>query len=462
MRIVILCGGSGSRLWPESRENLPKQFIPIFNGKSLLDLTIERVLSINSDSKPIFISNKRHGFLVKKALLEYNLDANIILEPEGRNTCAAIYLAAKICSPNDNLLIMPSDHLIPDGKKFIKDISNIEKYLTFNHWVVLGIKPTKPSEAYGYIKVSKHNNDNDLLKVTCFVEKPTKEIAADFINDNSYFWNAGIFLGKSSMIISSIKEHAANIALHCDNAFDSKKISRKMNEVSFSPDLFSKIPSQSIDYSVMEHEKKIYLYPMNGGWSDVGSWDAIAEIYKNENKSKNIIEIDSKNNFIRSEKRVIATIGIKDLIIINGDNSTLIAKKNHSEKVKLVVNELIEKDFSEATEHSFEIRPWGKFKNLLDDQNCKVKRIEVKPKKRLSLQYHKLRSEHWLIVKGTATIYLDGKILKLSIGMSIDIPKKSKHYIHNETNEYLIIIETQLGTYFGEDDIIRLDDPYER
>ena len=150
------------------------------------------------------------------------------------------------------------------------------------------------------------------------------------------------------------------------------------------------------------------------------------------------------------------------MIIINGDNSTLIAKKNHSEKVKLVVNKLIEKNFPEAIEHSFEIRPWGKFKNLLDDQNCKVKRIEVSPKKRLSLQYHKLRSEHWLIVKGTATIYLDGKILKLSIGMSIDIPKKSKHYIHNETNEDLIIIETQLGTYFGEDDIIRLDDPYER
>ena len=462
IKVVILCGGSGSRLWPESRQSLPKQFIPIFEGKSLLDLTIERTLNIKNQKKPIIICNKKHSFLIRNALDKFKLKADVLLEPEGKNTTAAIYLAAKNSSKDDNLLIMPSDHLIPNNKVFIKDINNINNNSSFNHWVTLGIKPTNPSEAYGYIKISKITNENSLLKVTHFIEKPTKKNAEKLIKEDNCYWNSGIFYGKSSMILNSIKEHAPNIAIPCDKAFKSRVTIKKTNEVNFSSDLFSEIPSQSIDFSVMELEKNIYLYPMNGKWSDVGSWDAIAEIYKNKNKSKNIIEIDSNNNYVRSQKRVIATIGVKDLIIIDSDNATLITKKNHSEKVKLIVNKLIEKDFPEATEHSFENRPWGKFQNLLNDKNCKVKRIEVTPQKRLSLQYHNFRSEHWLIVKGTATVYLDGKLSKLRAGMSIDIPRKAHHYIHNETNKDLIIIETQLGTYFGEDDIVRLYDPYAR
>ena len=462
IRIVILCGGSGSRLWPESRQSLPKQFIPIFDRKSLLDLTIERILSIKDQKKLIMVCNKKHSFLVRKVLDKFNLKAHIILEPEGRNTTAAIYMAARSSSENDNLLIMPSDHLIPNISKFVEDINNIKKISNFNHWVTLGIKPSKPSEAYGYIKVSKKNNYNNLLKVTDFIEKPSKEIASKLINDNSYFWNAGIFLGKSSMIINSIKNHAPDIAKICDEVFNNRIVTKETDEINFSLDTFTKIPSKSIDFSVMEHEKNIYLYPMEGKWSDVGSWDAIAEIYKNKNKSNNIFEIDSNNNFIRSEKRIIATIGVKDLIIIDSDNATLIAKKNHAEKVKLVVNQLIENEFSEATEHSFENRPWGKFENLLDDKECKVKRIEVDPKKRLSLQYHNFRSEHWLVVSGIAHVHLDGKKITLGQGESIDIPIKSHHYIENKSNKKLIVIETQLGSYFGEDDIIRLDDPYSR
>ena len=462
IKVVILCGGSGSRLWPESRQSLPKQFIPIFGGKTLLDLTIERILNIPNQKKPIFICNKKHGFLVRNTLEKFKLKADIILEPEGKNTTAAIYLAAKSSSTNDDLLIMPSDHLIPDSNKFIEDINNIQKLLPFNHWVTLGIKPKNPSEAYGYIKVSKNDSNNTLLKVIHFIEKPIKKIAAELIKDNRYFWNAGIFLGKSSTIINSIKKNAPNITIHCDNAFNTRIITKKTNEVNFSPDLFSKIPSESIDYSVMEYEKNIYLYPMSGEWSDIGSWDAIAEIYKNKKTSKNILEVDSNNNFIRSEKRIIATIGVENLIIIDCDNAILIAKKTHSEKVKLIVNQLIKKDFSEGTDHSFENRPWGKFQNLLDDKNCKVKKIEVDPKKRLSLQYHNFRSEHWLIVYGQAHIYLDGKSIIMDPGQSIDIPVKSHHYVENKSKEKLVIIETQLGSYFGEDDIVRLNDPYSR
>ena len=462
IKVVILCGGSGSRLWPESRKSLPKQFIPIFDGKSLLDLTIERIHDLEDQSKPIIICNKQHGFLVRSSLEKFNLKAHLILEPEGKNTTAAIYLAAKTSSADDNLLIMPSDHLISNNQGFVENINIIRKSTNFNHWITLGIKPTKPSEAYGYIKVAKDNTDSCLLKTINFIEKPTKKIASELIKDDSYFWNSGIFLGKSSMIIKSIKEHAPKIAKACDISFNNRRASYKTDEINFSSDLFKNIPSKSIDFSVMELEKNIYLYPMKIEWNDVGSWDAIAEINKNTSFAKNILEIESNNNYIRSEKRVIATIGIKDLIIIDSDNATLITKKNHSEKVKLIVNELIDKKFPEATQHTFENRPWGKFENLLDDKSCKVKRIEVNPKKRLSLQYHNFRSEHWLVVYGKAHVHLDGQNYILNSGDSINIPVKSHHFIENKNDHKLVIIETQLGSYFGEDDIIRLDDPYSR
>lgn len=460
MRVVILCGGSGTRLWPESRKSLPKQFISLFNGKSLLDLTVERVLKIIKKGKPIFICNHNHGFLVKKTIEKYKLDADIFLEPEGKNTCAAIYLAAKHCDLKDNLLIMPSDHLIPDTSKFINDIKAIENNFTQEQWITLGIKPTKASEAYGYIQVEK-NDIKSLKKVLKFIEKPPKNIASQFVKSDDYYWNAGIFIANTKMIIKSINKHAPNIARCCDRVFNSK-ITLQPNEIKFSGDLFAKIPSVSIDYAIMEKEKHIYLFPFNCQWNDVGSWDSIAEIFKDNLTNDKVVEVDSKNNFIRSNKRILATIGVKDLIVIDSDNATLISKKNQTEKVKEIVNKLMEKNFTEGKEHTFELRPWGKFENLFNDKICKVKRLVVSPGKRLSLQYHNFRSEHWLIVSGVAKVHLNGKVITLNSGNSIDIPVKSHHYIENITNEDLIVIETQLGSYFGEDDIIRLDDPYDR
>ena len=461
MRVVFLCGGSGTRLWPESRESLPKQFIPIFNNKSLLDLTIERALLLIKKTKPIFVCNKKHGFLVKNTLDKHKIDADIILEPEGKNTCPAIYIAAKYCNKNDNLLIMPSDHLIPNNKKFVSDMLIIDKNLSPKQWITLGIKPTKPSEAYGYIQVTK--NDNNIpKKVLKFIEKPSKKTASVFIKNENYYWNSGIFIANAKMVINSVNKYAPDIAAHCDKNYDQLKINNKTNEINFSSHLFSKIPSCSIDYAVMEKEKNIYLYPFDSKWSDVGSWDAVAEIQKGDQTNPKVIQINSNYNFIRSKNRTIATIDVEDLIIVDSDNATLISKKNHSEKVKEVVNLLLERNLTEGKEHSFEFRPWGKFENLLSDKFCKVKKIIVSPKKRLSLQYHNYRSEHWLIVSGTANVFLNGKNLILNTGNSIDIPKKSHHYIENKQNEDLIVIETQLGSYFGEDDIIRLDDPYDR
>ncbi len=461
MRVVFLCGGSGTRLWPESRESLPKQFIPLIEGISLLELTIKRVLKIISKNKPIFICNKRHGFLVKKLIQKYEFEADIILEPEGKNTCAAIYLAAKHSNQLDNLLILPSDHYILKDKEFCKDMKKIDKQLSPNHWITLGVKPTKASEAYGYIKIIK---DTVLgpYKVLKFIEKPKKDLANKFVSDESYYWNSGIFFANTEKILSSIKNHAPKIAVKCDLAYENITLTDNSREINFDSNLFSKIPSESIDYSVMEKEKEIYLYPFHYEWNDVGSWDSLSKIYYEKSSDHKVIQVDSYNNFIRNNDRTIATIGIKDLIIVNSDNATLISKKEHSEKVKLVVEKLLNHKSNVVTEHSFENRPWGKFENLLHDGNCKVKRLIVNPKKRLSLQYHEFRSEHWLIVSGTASIHLNGKDLTLTKGQSVDIPKKSRHFIENKTSEDLIIIETQLGTYFGEDDIIRLDDPYNR
>ncbi len=461
MKIVILCGGSGTRLWPESRESLPKQFIKIFNEKSLLDLTIERMLSLNINSKPIFISNKKHGFLVKKSIDKYKLDADLILEPEGKNTCAAIYLAAKHSQTKENLLIMPSDHLIPNKNKFSDDIANINKSMNKSHWVTLGVKPTRPAQDYGYILVNKEKNNN-FFNVSKFIEKPPEKTAFELIKNNLCYWNAGIFLGNTSMILNSIKCYEVSVAKKCDIVYENVIKNKNLTEFNFSAEQFSQIPSKSIDYAVMEKESNIHLYPFEDEWSDVGSWDAISEIFKKSNSNKKVFQIGSKNNFIRSPNRVVATIGVKDLIIVENNDATLICKKNQTNKVKNIVNKINKQKIIQGKEHSFEHRPWGKFSNLYEDEFCKVKRIVVDPKKRLSLQYHNYRSEHWLVVEGTADIHLDGKFLQLKKGQSVDIPIKANHFIENKTNRDLIIIETQLGTYFGEDDIIRLDDPYSR
>jgi mannose-1-phosphate guanylyltransferase/mannose-6-phosphate isomerase len=461
LKPIILCGGSGTRLWPESRKSLPKQFMPILENKSLFELCIERVISFKGMLKPIIVCNKKHAFFVKEVLDKLNLKADLILEPEGRNTTAAIYLAAKTCSKKDNLIIMPSDHLIKDNKRFNDDLQKIEDQSDFTSWITLGINPTYASAAYGYIK-TKYSSSNELLEVLRFVEKPTEDKASQFLHEGNYFWNSGIFLGKASMIMESIQTNAKNIADSCEIVFNKKIISDKFNEINFSLDLFSKIPSLSLDFAVMEFEKNIKLYPLTCDWNDIGSWDAISKIDDDSKFQKNVIQINSINNYIRSNKKIIATIDVKDLIIIESDNATLITKKNSSEKVKLVVDQLIRNKISEGTEHSFEKRPWGKYEIILDSSECKVKKIYVSPKKRLSLQYHKFRSEHWLVVDGEARVYLNGNFYTLSKGESIDIPLGHHHYLENITNQPLIIIETQLGTYFGEDDIIRLDDPYGR
>lgn len=463
LRPIILCGGSGTRLWPMSRKSLPKQFIPLFKDRTLLDLTLDRLDFFKECLKPICVASKNNGFLVKDALLRKKMPGVIIMEPSGRNTAASIYLAAKSSDPEDTLLIMSSDGLIKDYKYFAEIISKTYLNIPQNRWIVCGIKPTYPATKYGYININTNITEKDLnlFKVYNFVEKPNLSLAKKMVLKNSYFWNAGIFMGNAKMILNSIKVHAPNIAKFCDQVFEAKSLKIK-DEINFEKSLFDKIPNVSIDYAVMEKADNISLVPLLCEWDDIGSWDAFAKIDKSKEDSNKILRIDTKNSYIKSENRLIATIGVKDLIIIDNDNATLIAKKGHTENVKKIVETLRKKNLPEGSEHSFELRPWGKFSNLHDSNICKVKKLEIFPKHRLSLQYHNHRSEHWLVVEGRANVYIDGNIKILKSGESIDVPQKSHHYIENLTSKPLIIIETQLGDYFGEDDIVRLDDPYER
>ena len=268
-------------------------------------------------------------------------------------------------------------------------------------------------------------------------------------------------MGKASMIIKSISSEASNIASFCDKAFKTHYVIHN-NEINFSLEAFTKIPSKSIDFAVMEHSKNIKLIEFNAQWSDVGSWDSLVNEQEKVEEKKNIIEISGKNNFIFAESRIVATIGVENLIIVDSDNATLISKKGKTEHVKEVVKKLSQLNLKMGTEHTFETRPWGKFENLLDTNNVKVKRLSIKPFKRLSLQYHTKRQEHWFVVSGMASIHLDGKSIELKEGDSVNVPKLSQHYIGNNTSDELVIIEIQTGEYFGEDDIIRIDDPYSR
>ncbi len=457
---IILCGGSGTRLWPQSRKKFPKQFVKLFKDNSLIDLTLKRLSKIKRKSPPLIITNDEYRFYVQDALKKTKMEGSCVLEPFAKNTTAAIYLAAKLSSENEDLLILPSDHFVKDEENFINALIKASKRENKNNWVIFGEKPKYPATGFGYIQLDHKSNDSSFYKVLKFEEKPDLKKAHFFINNN-FLWNCGIFMGNKKIIIHSIKKYAPQVAVACDEVLKSKLKKTNSNDVTFDRRIFKKIPSISIDYSVMEKEKKIICYPLDCGWNDIGSWDGLSKVVK-KNSDKKVFQLNSKNNFIKSDERLIATIGIEDLIIIDTKDTTLISKKGESENVKLIVNQISKKNFKEALENKFELRPWGKFENLLETSDCKVKKITVLPKKRLSKQYHNFRSEHWLVVKGIATIYINDEKFILEKGNSIDIKTKDTHYVENASNTDLIIIETQMGTYFGEDDIVRLDDPYER
>ena len=467
---VILSGGSGTRLWPLSRKCYPKQFLNFFGDKTLFQNTVLRVSDVDIFKDPLIICNNEHRFMAANDLQNIGIKASsIILEPMARNTAPAIAIAAlNILQNNDKdndlMLVMPSDHLIEDSKGFVDNVKNAQNCANEGNLVTFGIVPDLPETGYGYIKKGDITNYDHVYSVLQFVEKPDLDSAKEYIKSKQYFWNGGIFLFKATDFIDELKKFSPKLLDLCKKSYENS-----INDLDFlrlEADAFGDCDNISIDYAVMEKSKKVCVSSLNVGWSDVGSWQSIAshsEIDENGNSLKgDVVIYDTKNCYIDSKHSLVTTIGVKDLIIVSLKDVTLIANKNSSQDVKKLFNILLSKKREECQNHTKSFRPWGSYEQIDLGSGFKVKRIIVKPKASLSLQMHKNRSEHWVVVKGQAHVTNDNKEFILNEDQSTYIEVGKKHCLENKSNADLEVIEVQTGDYLGEDDIIRFSDIYGR
>lgn len=453
---IILCGGSGTRLWPISRTLMPKQFVKLFDNKSLFQLTVERNSKVCKNS--FVVSNAEQYFLAVDQLEELSKTNNkYLLEPVGRNTAPAIALACMELSPEEIVLVTPSDHLIKNENEYQKVVLRAQELASEGFLVTFGIKPAFPETGYGYIEADKEN-------VKAFHEKPDAKRAEEYIKAGNYYWNSGMFCFKASIFLEELQKYSPEIYKACKVAFENRQISAS-NQMRITSENMSVIPENSIDYAVMEKSTKVKVIPSNIDWSDVGSFDSLYEELEKDSNGNTInpshISIDSKNNLIYGNERKIATVDIEDTIVVDTGDALLISKKGSSQKVKEVVKE-VRKNSQLHNIHLTGYRPWGTYTVLEDTPGYKIKRIEVKPSKRLSLQKHFHRNEHWVVVSGKATVTIEDKIFTLNKNESTYIKAGEIHRLANETEEPLILIEAQVGEYTGEDDIIRIDDDFKR
>ncbi len=468
---LILCGGSGTRLWPLSRESYPKQFLSIKKDDkfTLLQKTIQRILSLENIKTPILVCNEEHRFIVAEQLRELNIkDFIILLEPCGRNTAPAITIGAiksLELEEDPTLLVLSSDHEINDTEEFLNIVNMGLKFSVKNKLVTFGVIPTRPEVGYGYIKSKKpFSNNLDGFEIESFIEKPNLEKAKKLIEDSRFSWNSGIFMFKSKEIIKDVNQFSPDILLSCSDAI--KKSIFDLDFQRLDKASFMRCENISIDIAVMEKTSRGVVIPLNVGWSDIGSWAAVWETSKkdlqgNHKEGKVILE-ETKNSYFRSEDRLIVGINLNNLIVIETRDVVLISDKNSSQKVKNIVKNLKDNKMPEATSHTKVYRPWGNYLSVVEKNRWKVKLIEVKPNAKLSLQMHHHRSEHWVVVGGTAKIEIDNKVEILSENQSVYIPLGSKHRLSNPGKISLTLIEVQSGSYVGEDDIVRFEDIYGR
>ncbi len=468
---VILCGGYGSRLWPLSRESYPKQFLSLNKEEkySLLQKTLKRISTLKNLKKPILVCNEEHRFIVAEQLRELNIvDFIILLEPVGRNTAPAIILSAlKSIEFEDNptLLVLSSDHEIKNIKQFLKVIDMGLKFSEMKKLVTFGIIPKSPETGYGYIKASKAFGDKiEGLNIESFIEKPDKNTAQKLVKDNRYTWNSGMFMFKAREIISEINKFCPEILLSCKDAINKSKFDLDFQRLD--KDSFERCIDISIDIAVMEKTSRGIVIPLDAGWSDLGSWDVVWETSDKDqdgNYKEGMVVLDNiKNSYFKSDNRLIVGIDLEDLIVIETRDAILISNKKSSQKVKNVVSYLKKNNIPQGKTHKKGFRPWGHYLSVVEGNRWQVKLIMVKPGCKLSLQLHHHRSEHWVIVSGTAKVEVDNKVEFLSENQSVYIPIGSKHRLSNPGKISLTLIEVQSGSYVGEDDIVRFDDMYGR
>lgn len=459
MTNIILCGGNGTRLWPMSRTLMSKQFIKLFDDKSLFQLTVER----NRDvcKQQFIVSNAEQYFLAVDQLEELTHSQNkFLLEPVGRNTAPAIALACFALESDEVVLVSPSDHLIKDEVAYAKVLLQAKELAQKDNLVTFGITPKFAETGFGYIESEGEN-------VKAFHEKPDASTAQSYVDAGNYYWNSGMFCFKAGVFLEELQKYSPEIYKSSKKAYENTKISETEHNsdmIRISHDDMQAIPEDSIDYAVMEKSTKVKVVPSDINWSDVGSFDSLYEELPKDKDGNTInsnhISIDSKNNLIYGNQRKIATVDMEDTIIVDTGDALLVSKKGSSQKVKQIVEE-IRKDTQLHNIHLQGFRTWGTYTVLEDSDGYKIKRIEVKPNKRLSLQSHKYRSEHWVVVRGIASIVLNDNIFTLNENESTYIKAGDKHRLENNTDKPLIIIETQVGEYTGEDDIVRIEDDYQ-
>ena len=459
---VVLCGGSGTRLWPLSRKALPKQFAPLIDSKSLLQLTLERLAGLNRTIT--CIASEDHRFLVREAMDNAQAQGRQILEPTPRNTAAAMAAAALLAEPDDLLLFAPADQHIPDAALFAATMrSGVEAALA-GRIVTFGVAPSFPSTAYGYIEAAEATGHGASHAVARFVEKPTAAVAQTLILQGNYCWNAGIFLVQARTLVAALHTHAPDILAACERA--TAAVSVDGSFLRLDSEAFEACRSESIDYAVLEKHADVAVVRFEGAWSDVGSWNAVAQLHPADDAGNRVSGmgsvLNSRNTFVHAPHRPVVALGTENLIIVDTPDAVLVAGADCAEQVAEVVRMLAREGKAEATEHRRVVRPWGAYDSVDMGERFQVKHLTVKPGGKLSLQMHHHRAEHWIVVKGMAKATCGGEVQLVRENESIYLPSGTIHRLENPGKTMLEVIEVQTGSYLGEDDIVRFDDTYGR
>lgn len=462
---VIMAGGSGTRLWPLSRGNYPKQFLTLSGEYTMLQSTLNRLNGL-VHNPAMLICNEEHRFIAAEQVRELGVEhSGLFLEPVGRNTAPAIALAAfKAIEKGEDplLLVLAADHVIEDTAAFQSSVKKAAELAGQGKLVTFGIVGNKPEIGYGYIKRGEAVENGFL--VDSFVEKPNLEVAKQYIERGDYYWNSGMFLFKASRYLNELKAFRSDIYEACEKAI--KILNNDLDFIRVDRAAFEACPDESIDYAVMENTKDAVVVPMNAGWSDVGGFSALWDVSeKDENGNAfigDINAVDTKNTLVFGGEKLLATVGVEDLVIVNTKDAVLVAHRSESHKVKAIVQQLKAEQRSEATFHREVYRPWGKYDSVDNGERFQVKRITVKPGAKLSIQMHHHRAEHWIVVSGTAKVQIDDTEQFVTENESVYIPITAVHALENPGKVDLELIEVQSGSYLGEDDIVRFEDRYGR
>ena len=466
---VILSGGSGTRLWPLSRELYPKQLLPLVGIHTMLQDTVTRLSGIDGVEAPLIVANDTHRFMIAEQMRQIGVKpVAIMLEPVGRNTAPAVAVAALHASSQRKdpvLLVLPADHVIKNVASFQAAVAAGGRLAKQGRLITFGIVPTGPEIGYGYIKKGKTLGAKDsAYAVDRFVEKPDLTTATKYVSSGSYLWNSGMFMFKASAFLKELRRFAPAMLAACTKAYEAS--ARDLDFLRLGKEAFAACPADSIDYAVMEKTVSAAVISLDAGWSDVGSWASLWGVHPRDRSGNaiagDVIATDMKNSLIHAGSRLVAAIGLKDVVIVETADAVLVAHKEHSQKVKQVVDDLKREKREEALLHRRVNRPWGSYECIDSEDRFQVKRITVNPGASLSLQKHMHRAEHWVVVKGTARITRGKKTITLSENESTYIPLGVRHRLENPGKIALELIEVQSGSYLGEDDIVRFDDKYGR